>query len=187
MCQTTCMWWSIHWVCQRILVLFKLSCFLTAKREAKLGKRAHLLEPMFRNWAPEPPTGAHWDRKGAHSGFGMGFRGPELPGHPVELLFALTRPDFCEVHDLRDPRHCFVDEVYGPAHNQCELQSPSPKVRTVKHIQYSTTSQTVKQRLFSPREASTKRVKLKSRHGRQSPFTGPRPRARNSGGPPSPN
>ena len=56
---------------------FKTS-FFYPKGRPKQEKRAHFLEPKFRNWAPNPPKMPHCDRKS----------GPECahskgPAHPV--------------------------------------------------------------------------------------------------------
>ena len=64
-----------------IIVFSNFHVFLTAKRDPKPTKRAHIFEPTFRNWASQTARGAHFDRNvEAHSEFWTGADGRPLCG-----------------------------------------------------------------------------------------------------------
>ena len=53
MCQTTCCFWLIHlffFFCLKDVRMFKLSCLWTSQMGPKPQTRAHIREPIFRNW-----------------------------------------------------------------------------------------------------------------------------------------
>ena len=138
---------SMHWVFQRIFCILQAFMFFDRQKGGQTEKKkAHFREPMFRNWASRtshrrplgPKRSPFWVWDGAHR-----TRATRPPCSSLSKDQTSVRSMICAI-----PRHCFVDEVFGPAHSQCDLQGPTPRVRTVKHIQHSTTSQTVHQRSF---------------------------------------
>ena len=148
--------WSIHWVFQSIFCILQAFMFFDRQKGGQTEKKkAHFREPMFRNWPPEPPTGAHCDRKGAHSGFGMG---PEDQSYQATLQFALKRPDFCEVHDLRDSKALLRRRGFRACTQSMRSAGSVSESQDCESIfsTVPTTSQTVKQKSFSTRRKHQK-------------------------------
>ena len=142
-------------------VFCKLSCFLTGKREAKLRKQRPISgNPCFETGPPNLPQATIGTEKGPILGLGWG---PEDQSYQATLQFALKRPDFCEVHDLRDSKALLRRRGFRACTQSMRSAGSVSESQDCESIfsTVPTTSQTVKQKSFRPREESTKRGKAK--------------------------
>ena len=100
--------WSIYWVVFCLIFAFSIfHVFFLPEREPWPRTRTYFLEPVFRPLGPNPPKGPiateNEDQEGAHPGFWRRPKGPELPGHLVEVedtTIKLLEPFFeCLIYD----------------------------------------------------------------------------------------